>query len=103
MGCEHLLCQIPDADDAELSPVFSQTQPFIEKALSTGGRVLVHCERGASRSVSVVCAHLMCASDGQLPLADALDRVKLQRPCAQPNCGFLKQLQDLEMSYRHKA
>jgi len=122
-GREHLLCQIPDSDDADLAPVLRETAPFIEAALRGGGRVLVHCERGASRSVSVVCAHLMragapsggasaggsgvsggggggaggCsgAAAAGVTLADALDAVKLQRPCAQPNCGFLRQLEQM--------
>ena len=104
-GRSHLLCQIPDDDDAQLAPVLSAALPFIAAALTEpDGRVLVHCERGASRSVSVVVAHLMAqatrdgaAGDAQpLVLADALDLVKAQRPCAQPNCGFLRQLEQLD-------
>lgn len=93
-GCRQLLCNIPDADDADLSPVLREALPFIESALGKedGGKVLVHCEKGASRSVSVVCAYLMRESRGALTLADALDRVKTLRPCAQPNGGFLRQL-----------
>ena len=92
VGCEHLHCNIPDADDADLAKVLREALPFIEGALAGRGKVLVHCEAGASRSVSVVCAHLMRASGGALKLADALDRVKALRPCAQPNTGFLTQL-----------
>uniref|UniRef100_A0A7S4ML12 protein-tyrosine-phosphatase n=1 Tax=Prymnesium polylepis TaxID=72548 RepID=A0A7S4ML12_9EUKA len=90
-GRTHKLCQIPDTDEAELLPVLKEALPFIASALQDGGRVLVHCERGASRSVSVVCAHLML-TDG-VGLHDALAHVKAQRPCAQPNGGFLRQLQ----------
>lgn len=94
---EQLLCQIPDEDSADLTPVLRQALPFIDGALAGGGRVLVHCERGASRSVSVVCAHLMRASGGTLALADALDAVRAQRPCAQPNAGFLAQLEEVDV------
>ena len=94
---ERLLCQIPDEDSADLTPVLRRALPFIERALAGGGRVLVHCERGASRSVSVVCAHLMRASRGTLALADALDTVRAQRPCAQPNAGFVAQLEEVDV------
>ena len=57
----------------------------------------------ASRSVSVVCAHLMRASGGTLALADALDAVRAQRPCAQPNAGFLAQLEEVDVMEGHAA
>lgn len=108
-GRVHLLCQIPDDEDARLTPVLAAALPFIAAALAEPtGRVLVHCERGASRSVSVVVAYLMAhavrgaagtATAGDslpLALADALDLVKAQRPCAQPNVGFLRALEQLD-------
>lgn len=99
-GRAHLLEQIPDSDDAQLLPVMRRALPFISDALAGGGRVLVHCERGASRSVSVVCAHLMRAArpDVRLSLADALDAVRAQRHCAQPNVGFLLQLEAMDVT-----
>mmetsp|Transcript_823 Transcript_823/g.2675 ORF Transcript_823/g.2675 Transcript_823/m.2675 type:complete len:122 (-) Transcript_823:11-376(-) len=44
---------------ADLTPVMRVALPFLAAALRSGGRVLVHCDRGASRSASVVIAHLM--------------------------------------------
>ena len=94
-GRAHLWLPIADADDVELRPILGPALRFVSAALGGGGRVLVHCERGASRSVSVVCAHLMRAR--ALALADALAHVKVQRPCAQPNVGFLRQLEGLDV------
>lgn len=92
-------CQIPDADDVNLLvlPTLREALPFIEKALCDGSRILVRCERGASRSASVVtrlCSPdaVMRASGGELTRVEALDRLKAQRPCVQPNSGFLRQL-----------
>mmetsp|Transcript_54378 Transcript_54378/g.90222 ORF Transcript_54378/g.90222 Transcript_54378/m.90222 type:complete len:344 (+) Transcript_54378:23-1054(+) len=94
-GREHLLCQIADEECSLLVPVFDVALPFIHAALQTGGRVLVHCERGASRSVSVVVSYMIATSKGKLTLAEALANVKARRPCAQPNIGFLGQLSSL--------
>jgi len=98
-GREHLLCQIPDDDAADIKPVFAATLPFISNALEARGRVLVHCARGASRSVSVVVAHLL-ATHPRLKLLEALDMVKSQRGCAQPNAGFLMSLESFEATLR---
>jgi len=98
-GREHLLCQIPDDDAADINPVFAAALPFISKALEAGGRVLVHCERGASRSVSVVVAHLL-AKQPRLTVLEALEVVKAQRSCAQPNAGFLLALESFEATLR---
>jgi hypothetical protein len=92
-GRKHLLCQIPDSDEADIGSVISLALPFISEAVQGGGRVLVHCERGASRSVSVVLAHLLSV-DRTLKLVEALDFVKSQRPCAQPNAGCLRHLEE---------
>eukprot|EP00327_Prymnesium_parvum_P019425 CAMPEP_0113237834 /NCGR_PEP_ID=MMETSP0008_2-20120614/4837_1 /TAXON_ID=97485 /ORGANISM="Prymnesium parvum" /LENGTH=260 /DNA_ID=CAMNT_0000084927 /DNA_START=18 /DNA_END=800 /DNA_ORIENTATION=+ /assembly_acc=CAM_ASM_000153 len=96
-GREHLLCRIPDEEDAQLFPVLVDSLRFIGQALAQDGRVLVHCERGASRSVSVVCAHLMSPTGGSMTLVDALCKVRAQRSCARPNGGFLRQLACLDM------
>ena len=106
-GRAHLLLQIPDADDAEMLPVLRAALPFVGRAVRDGGKVLVHCERGASRSVTVVCAFLMLSgadtAGRPLPmhryvtLVEALDHVKAQRPCAQPNHGFLQQLSAIDV------
>jgi protein-tyrosine phosphatase len=54
------------------------------------GKVLVHCYAGVSRSVSVVCYHLM--KSRKIPFLDALAHVQSIRPIADPNNGFREQL-----------
>ena len=66
--------------------------PFIASALEAGGKVLVHCERGVSRSASVVAAFLMDMDPALTPSA-AVERVRACRPCVKPNPGFLAQLE----------
>jgi len=87
-----LWCQIDDAPEADLSPAMLEALPFIETAIASGGRVLVHCEQGKSRSASVVVAFVR-AWTGLGPQR-ALDFVQACRPQALPNWGFLKQLEE---------
>jgi len=66
--------------------------PFIAEALAAGGRVLVHCEQGQSRSASVVAAHLM--SSEQVGVHEALAVLRKHRPSVRPNAGFMDQLEE---------
>ena len=88
----HKLCQCVDADYQDLHFVMLEALPFVADAVATGGRVLVHCDKGASRSASVVLAYLMHARG--LDLAEALVTVQQQRSCVQPNASFLAQLRE---------
>ncbi|KAL4737725.1 protein-tyrosine phosphatase-like protein [Aspergillus similis] len=56
----------------------------------TGGQVLVHCERGISRSGAVVVAYIMRTL--VLPYKTALKIAQLSRPQISPNIGFEWQL-----------
>ena len=69
---------------------FNETNKFIDTALKNDGRVYVHCMAGRSRSVTIVCAYLMYKY-GYTP-NEALKIIKTQRECAQPNEGFMEQL-----------
>ncbi|VDN01698.1 unnamed protein product [Thelazia callipaeda] len=60
------------------------------------GRVLVHCEAGVSRSVFVIAAYLM--QKYQWSAKRAVEYVQKIRPIAQPNDGFIKQLEIFECS-----
>ena len=63
--------------------------------MANGGKVLVHCYAGLSRSVTVIVAYLM--QNERMLLDEALRFVKHKRPYAQPNPGFLKQLVEFEL------
>ncbi|KZV99692.1 DSPc-domain-containing protein, partial [Exidia glandulosa HHB12029] len=84
--------QLPLDDDpsANLAEHFMQANKFIEDALSTGGKILVHCQAGISRSATIVAAFLIY-SRGLTP-QDALNQIKKSRPGVRPNDGFLRQL-----------
>ncbi|MES1915906.1 MAG: hypothetical protein MHM6MM_007789 [Cercozoa sp. M6MM] len=63
---------------------------FIEEARRQGGRVLVHCEKGVSRSVTMAIAYLMFHLRIDFDQAFALLRKK--RSLANPNLNFICQL-----------
>lgn len=87
----HIQFRVADSIEVDLGPIFGEALPFIAAALASGGRVLVHCEQGQSRSASVVIAHILRTTAG-MGLAEALDVVKSQRPLVRPNLGFMGQL-----------
>lgn len=86
--------QIPirDTPFEELAGHLSQTSAFINDALRKRGCVLVHCVQGMSRSASVIAAYLMAANGWSV--REAVDFVRSRSSSAQPNTGFLGQLQE---------
>ena len=89
----YLRVPIYDSPAEDAAQHFDAVLDFISSRLHHGG-VLVHCNRGVSRSVTFVVAHLMKAR-GQDP-ASALELVREVRPQAEPNKAFLKQLDVLQ-------
>lgn len=85
---------LPDHEDQDLSETLKSALQVIAEAEEAGGKILVHCHEGKSRSVSVCLAYLISR---QMPLADALAYVKSKRPIARPNAGFLRQLMSFEL------
>lgn len=83
-----------------LTPHFRATSRFIEQARTDGGKVLVHCWRGKSRSVTIVIAYLI-KYHGLTPKA-ALRLIQETRPKANPNGGYWKELQDYKKLLKRK-
>ncbi|CAL8336371.1 dual specificity protein phosphatase 26 [Gadus morhua] len=82
-----------DSCNFDLSPNFQRAACFIDGALGRGGRVLVHCQVGVSRSATLVLAYLMLKQ--RLTLVEAICAVKNHRGVV-PNRGFLRQLIQLD-------
>ena len=100
----YLRVPIYDSPAEDAAEHFDAVLDFISSRLHHGG-VLVHCNRGVSRSATFVVAHLMKAR--ALDPAAALELVRAVRPQAEPNAAFLKQLDvlhtELEASRRRDA
>ncbi|CAN6468628.1 unnamed protein product [Victoria cruziana] len=85
---------ICDTDDAEINNLFEVCSDFIEHAELSGGKILVHCFEGKSRSVTVVLAYLMLRK--HLTLLEAWNELKKVHNRAQPNDGFKRILLELD-------
>ena len=84
---------IDDYPDEDISQFFHPIAEVIREGLIAGKNILVHCAAGVSRSVSLVAAYLIIAL--KISASDALKMIRLRRPQAGPNDGFIRQLEAL--------
>ncbi|KIK00530.1 hypothetical protein K443DRAFT_679103 [Laccaria amethystina LaAM-08-1] len=89
-GEQHLSIPVHDTEYEDILIHLPKTCEFIQAALDQGGKVLVHCVMGISRSTTVVAAYLMKTKN--LDAGTALRFIKQRRPQVHPNYGFIKQL-----------
>lgn len=87
-GVVRLCLAVPDVEDFDIRQAFARSNAFIWHALDGGGRVLVHCRYGVSRSAAVVLAYLL--SYEGMSYADALRDLTHGRPVVCPNRGFAR-------------
>lgn len=81
---------IDDHPEVPISIWFDKVSTFMLKQRLDHKKILVHCYAGISRSVSLTVAFLMnllCCDD-----QTCLLWIKNKRSCANPNVGFLKEL-----------
>jgi len=88
--------RLVDADSSDISAHFDSAAQFIDDEVRSGGRVLVHCAAGISRSCSLVLAYLMRCRN--YDLRKAYSHVKSIRRVVRPNNGFFQNLIDYERS-----
>lgn len=85
---------IQDYGSICLRDYFTEVFKFITNALESGGRILVHCFAGKSRSASFVIAYLM--QRYRMNFIEALQHVQTHRAVVEPNLGFELQLHEYE-------
>ncbi|KAE8604641.1 hypothetical protein XENTR_v10014769 [Xenopus tropicalis] len=89
-----------------LSDHFDQSGDLIEHTISRGGKCLVYCRHGRSRSATICIAYLMKYKNMSLQEAFQVELntvycvqvVKAGRPGIEPNEGFWSQLKQYEES-----
>lgn len=79
-----------DVDEQNLIQYFDETNEFIQETYKAGGRILIHCQAGVSRSAAVLAACLMKSK--KINRDEALEIIKRKRPSVAPNDGFMEQL-----------
>ncbi|XP_041035226.1 dual specificity phosphatase 28 [Carcharodon carcharias] len=95
-GLKISIMRVPVFDDPaeNLYKYFDRCADAIEDTGSAGGRTLVYCKNGRSRSAAICTAYLM--KHRHLSLQEAFEHVKSARPVVEPNEGFWVQLQRYE-------
>ncbi|XP_064788660.1 serine/threonine/tyrosine-interacting-like protein 1 isoform X1 [Oncorhynchus masou masou] len=88
----YLRLRLSDDAQQDLVEALPQAARFIAGALRSevGGRVLVHCSMGRSRSSALTLAFLM--QHQRWTLLHAIRWLKERRACTAPNVNFLRQL-----------
>ncbi|XP_033756697.1 dual specificity protein phosphatase 1-like [Pecten maximus] len=85
---------VDDNPLVDLSTWFTEAISFIDEVKRQGGKTLVHCQAGISRSATICLAYIMQSQC--LSLDEAFEFVKSRRSVISPNISFLQQLLDFE-------
>lgn len=81
---------LQDEPNQDISQYFKDGFEFIDQALRNGGKVLVHCHAGISRSTTMLTSYLM-KKYNRSP-REILHYIRSIRGIIQPNTGFSTQL-----------
>ncbi|KAM4620620.1 protein phosphatase Slingshot homolog 2b [Polymixia lowei] len=86
--------RVYDEEATDLLAYWNDTYKFISRAKKAGGKCLVHCKMGVSRSASTVIAYAM--KEYGWDLGRAFDYVKERRAVTKPNPSFMRQLEEYQ-------
>lgn len=95
---EYIHIPVSDSPVSPLCDHFDTVADKIQLIAQLGGRTLVHCNAGVSRSAALCMAYLV--KHHGITLLEAHRWVKTCRPMVRPNNGFWKQLIQYERERR---
>jgi Dual specificity phosphatase, catalytic domain len=93
---QYIHLNMDDIPQENASRFFEISRKFISNAVKGGGKVLIHCRAGISRSATILMYYLMKTIG--ISAQQALNLIRQCRPIANPNPGFLKQIGYLKNS-----
>lgn len=99
---DYKIIHINDDSWVDIGKFFDETNEYIDNAfIKPDTKVMIHCQRGASRSVTLMLAYMLYKlnQEKQIPyelvdeiITKTLNEVKAHRPIAEPNEGFMHAL-----------
>ncbi len=101
----HLVIPIQDSTEVDITAFFDQVFDAINTTKCANSRVLIHCEKGMSRSASFVVAWLLQEQhtpQNSVSYQITLNHLKKIRAVVAPNKGFEKQLKAFERSLNRR-
>uniref|UniRef100_A0A914Q096 Protein-tyrosine-phosphatase n=1 Tax=Panagrolaimus davidi TaxID=227884 RepID=A0A914Q096_9BILA len=95
---QYLEVNINDDEREDIKKHFIEAAAFIKKAKESGGKALVYCAAGISRSASICIIYL--AIEENMTIKDAYIEIEKVRPIICPNLGFWRQMINYEIEKR---
>ncbi|XP_071379206.1 dual specificity phosphatase 28 [Centroberyx affinis] len=99
-GVATLRIPVYDDPNEDLYSHFDHCADAIQEEANRGGRSVVYCKNGRSRSATICVAYLM--KHRKLSLTDAFQKVKTARHVIDPNPGFMAQLERYEQELKNR-
>lgn len=92
--------KLRDVEDEDILDDLDYLLPIIHKNLVEGKGIMCNCQKGRSRSVSIVAAYLIRYKG--MTTDEAIHFIKNKRTQANPNKGYIEQLRIFESRHSEK-
>ncbi|KHN74559.1 Dual specificity protein phosphatase 14 [Toxocara canis] len=93
-GIEYLETPVDDNVISNIAQYFEQVADFVKRTQEKGGKTLIFCAAGISRSAAL-CLMSLVINEG-VSLKDAFYEIYDKRPFISPNIGFWRQMIEFE-------